>query len=183
MSKKKYFYHSLYNTKNWVLIRENHLLKQPYCFFCNSTTSLQVDHIFDHKGNLDLFNNSKNLQTLCIEHHTMKGVLDKYCSDLKTGLWSLYLDYSKSYNLSSYDLLTKNRLKSLTKLFNEQQITTDRLILCLGNLDLGSQKHLVNLAMKKMNSKPFGIKFIKLNDDWIKNEFINYCSKKTPGVV
>lgn len=77
----------------------------------------------------------------------------------------LYLDYSKNYDLDAYDLLTGNRLKSLTKLFNEQQMTTNRFVLYLGNLDLGCQKHLVNLAMKKMNSRPFMIKFINMNDE------------------
>ena len=178
---EKYPHHSLYNTKNWMLIRENHLMKHPSCFFCNSTHLLQVDHIFDHKGNLNLFNSSKNLQSLCVEHHTMKGVLDKYCSNLKIGSWTLYLDYSKTYDLDAYDLLTGNRLKSLTKLFNEQQMTTDRFVLCLGNLDLGCQKHLINLAMKKMNSKPFMIKFINIDDEWIKNEFTNYCLKPPGG--
>ena len=44
-------------------------------------------------------------------------------------------------------------------------MTTDRFVLCLGNLDLGCQKHLINLAMKKMNSKPFMIKFINIDDE------------------
>ena len=179
---KKYSHHSLYNTKNWVLIRENHLMKHPSCLFCNSTQSLHIDHIFDHKGNLHLFNSSKNLQSLCVEHHAMKGALDVYCLNLKIGSWTLFLDYSKTYDLAAYDLLTGNRLKSLTKLFNEQQMTTDRFVLCLGNLDLGCQKYLVNLAMKKMNSRPFMIKFINVDDEWIKTEFTNYCLKSR-GVV
>lgn len=186
MKNKKYgqkWYQSLYNTKNWILIRNKHLLKQPFCFFCDSTHLLQVDHIFDHKGNLYLFNDSRNLQTLCVEHHTLKGALDKYCSDLESGEWVLILDFGKSYDLDSYNLLTNNRLRSLTKIFNEQETTLDKITLRLGSLDLSSQKHLVNLAMKKMKSRPFMVKYINNKDKWIEEMFNHYCLKEPRGVV
>lgn len=105
----------------------------------------------------------------------MKGVLDKYCAKLKKGDWLLKLDFAKQNDLSNHLLLTTNRLKALTKFFNEQEVKLNEIVLHLGGLDLGSQKHLVNLAMRKMNSKPANIYFFYINNDWIINKFKHHC--------
>jgi probable phage phi-105 holin-like protein len=62
----------LYNTVHWRRFREKHLKNNPYCINCGTTENLTVDHIIDPLGNLILFFNKDNLQTLCKECHRVK---------------------------------------------------------------------------------------------------------------
>lgn len=66
-------WHYLYNRKAWKELRLDHLAKEPLCVFCQRegklTPATVVDHITPHKGNLDLFFNDNNLQSLCKLHH------------------------------------------------------------------------------------------------------------------
>src|SRR5574344_1864672 len=63
---------SLYNTQRWRTLRKEHLKEQPYCVCCGSTENLTVDHIFEARGNEELFFNPDNLQTLCSTCHRYK---------------------------------------------------------------------------------------------------------------
>lgn len=66
-------WHYLYNRKTWKQLRLDHLSKEPLCVFCQRdgklTPATVVDHIKAHKGNLDLFFDANNLQSLCKLHH------------------------------------------------------------------------------------------------------------------
>ena len=65
-------WHYLYNRKAWKELRLDHLAKEPLCVFCQRegklTPATVVDHITPHKGNLDLFFDDNNLQSLCKLH-------------------------------------------------------------------------------------------------------------------
>lgn len=179
MKEHKFWYHSLYNTKKWSLVREAHLLRQSNCTYCNSTFTLQVDHIFDHKGDYNLFIRQDNLQTLCVDHHTMKGTLDKYSTTLENKDWTLTLDFlTSSLTLEDYFILTKNYLKALEKYFNEQEVKLTDITLHVRELSLGDLKHLVNLSLKKMKSKPSRLIFKGTVPRWIQDVLHSYL--KTP---
>lgn len=66
-------WHFLYNRKAWKELRLEHLTKNPLCVFCQREGRLApatvVDHIQAHKGNLELFFDPDNLQSLCKLHH------------------------------------------------------------------------------------------------------------------
>ena len=67
------------------------LLAHPLCVECESqgriTPATVVDHIVPHKGNLELFWDEGNLQTLCKQCHDSKTV--------KEGRWG---DKNKVYS-------------------------------------------------------------------------------------
>ena len=60
----------------WQKIRHNHLASNPLCVECNkmNITKLAtvVDHITPHKGNMTLFYDKDNLQSLCELHHNKR---------------------------------------------------------------------------------------------------------------
>ena len=62
----------------WQKYRLIFLTRNPLCVSCLSrdvyTAATVVDHIKDHKGNVNLFWNEQNHQSLC-----------KHCHDVKTG--------------------------------------------------------------------------------------------------
>ena len=68
----------LYKTARWQKLRKQVLLKQPFCAECQRqgkiTRATIVDHIKPHKGNLDLFWDEENLQSLCKSCHDRKTV-------------------------------------------------------------------------------------------------------------
>lgn len=71
MSKESWHY--LYNRKAWKELRLDHLAKEPLCVFClkegKLTPATVVDHIQAHKGDIRLFFDPDNLQSLCKLHH------------------------------------------------------------------------------------------------------------------
>lgn len=64
-------YHYLYYNVKWEKLRKKKIAINPLCEFCNAAGE-DVDHIIDHKGNLKLFYDLKNLQTLCKSCHMRK---------------------------------------------------------------------------------------------------------------
>lgn len=66
-------WHQLYNLKRWKQLRLDHLAQSPLCIYClrnnQYTPATVVDHIKPHKGNLALFFDPSNLQSLCKSHH------------------------------------------------------------------------------------------------------------------
>lgn len=66
-------WHHLYNTKRWKALRLYRLAIAPKCRFCEQANKLVpacvVDHIKPHKGNLELFWDETNLQSLCKRCH------------------------------------------------------------------------------------------------------------------
>lgn len=59
----------LYKTKRWTALRMGQLRKCPLCRFCSDmgkiTAANVVDHIKPHKGDVSLFHDAENLQSLC----------------------------------------------------------------------------------------------------------------------
>lgn len=62
----------------WRARRRAHLEKSPLCVMCLAEKpsrvepATDVDHITPHKGNQVLFDDDKNLQSLCKSHHSQK---------------------------------------------------------------------------------------------------------------
>lgn len=75
-------YHHLYQTAAWKRLRSAQLAMQPLCEFClvteDVTAAEVVDHIKTHKGDLELFHDPANLQSLCKHHHdSAKRMMDR----------------------------------------------------------------------------------------------------------
>lgn len=64
---------SLYKTARWQRMRLTHLSARPLCVMCMEEGRVQsgnvVDHIIPHRGDLTLFYDETNFQTLCKRHH------------------------------------------------------------------------------------------------------------------
>ena len=72
----------LYKTKQWQRFRAAHLAGEPLCRACCSkgriTIAKVADHITPHRGNLDLFWNASNLQSLCYPCHNRDKQQDEW---------------------------------------------------------------------------------------------------------
>lgn len=66
-------YRKLYKTARYRRLRHAHASANPLCRFCLITEDISpvdvVDHVKPHKGDLDLFFDPDNLQSLCKHHH------------------------------------------------------------------------------------------------------------------
>lgn len=64
----------LYDTVQWRKLRLAHLAYEPLCRMCERmgrvTAGNTVDHIKPHKGDIELFFDADNLQTLCTPCHS-----------------------------------------------------------------------------------------------------------------
>jgi len=57
----------------WQQAREGWLRKHPLCIMCDKATiATEVDHKMPHKGDMALFWDSGNWQSLCKSHHSEK---------------------------------------------------------------------------------------------------------------
>lgn len=57
----------------WQQAREGWLRKHPLCVMCEKPTmAKEVDHKIPHKGDMVLFWDSSNWQSLCKSHHSEK---------------------------------------------------------------------------------------------------------------
>jgi 5-methylcytosine-specific restriction endonuclease McrA len=66
-------WHHLYKTKDWYRLRWVQLQKEPLCRRCSSqgrtVAAGVVDHIKAHRGDVTLFFDAANLQSLCKRCH------------------------------------------------------------------------------------------------------------------
>lgn len=66
----------LYRTRRWIRLRASVLQEQPFCVDCSKLNRLEpstdVDHVRPHRGNVNLFWDSTNLQALCHACHSKK---------------------------------------------------------------------------------------------------------------
>lgn len=80
--KWKVNFKELYKTSQWRKIRAIKIQKNPLCEICfkkgNQSISKNVDHIIDHKGNIKLFLDYKNLQALCVSCHRKKSARERF---------------------------------------------------------------------------------------------------------
>ena len=70
-------WHKLYKLDIWTqYLRPMQLAKEPFCRSCSAAglrvRAEEVDHIVDHKGNMALFTDPDNLQSLCHGCHSSK---------------------------------------------------------------------------------------------------------------
>jgi 5-methylcytosine-specific restriction endonuclease McrA len=75
-------WHKLYQRARWKRLREYQLVTQPLCEFCLITEDITsadvVDHRTPHKGDLDVFFDPSNLQSLCKHHHdSAKQIIER----------------------------------------------------------------------------------------------------------
>lgn len=71
-----------YKTAAWSRLRKNQLARESLCRFCKEkniiTEANTVDHRKEHKGNMELFFDAGNLQSLCKScHSSQKQRLEK----------------------------------------------------------------------------------------------------------
>lgn len=71
-------YARLYKTKAWSTLRQQVLREQPICAAdgCGRPAS-HVDHIVDHRGDIERFHDRDNLQGLCPSCHSRKTRLER----------------------------------------------------------------------------------------------------------
>jgi 5-methylcytosine-specific restriction protein A len=62
-------------TKRWEAVAEAHLLSHPLCETCQAPAA-EVDHVIPHKGNMKLFWDPKNRQSLCKKCHSRKTAIE-----------------------------------------------------------------------------------------------------------
>jgi 5-methylcytosine-specific restriction endonuclease McrA len=67
-------HHHLYNTTRWRKLRAAHLAGEPLCVMCNArgqlTPANTCDHVRPHRGDMTLFLDPANLQSLCAPCHS-----------------------------------------------------------------------------------------------------------------
>lgn len=66
----------LYKLAVWRRLRSRQLIKQPLCEYCleseEVTAADTVDHITPHRGDMKLFTDPLNLQSLCSQCHNKR---------------------------------------------------------------------------------------------------------------
>lgn len=69
-------WHKLYYRRDWQKLRAAHLMREPFCRECAKegriTVATDVDHIQPHRGDMGLFLDDGNLQSLCHGCHSRK---------------------------------------------------------------------------------------------------------------
>lgn len=67
---------TLYDTRKWKRLRKSQLMKQPLCEQCFKldmiVSATVVDHKRAHLGDLEMFYDTENLQSLCVSCHNRK---------------------------------------------------------------------------------------------------------------
>jgi len=63
----------LYKTKRYLVRRKAFMANHPYCAICGKIAT-DLDHVVPHKGDLRLFYDEKNWQSLCGVCHRRKTV-------------------------------------------------------------------------------------------------------------
>lgn len=74
-------WHKLYKLDIWVKdLRPSQLAAEPFCRECAKVGlrvfAEEVDHITPHRGNMALFTDRRNLQSLCHSCHSRKTLLE-----------------------------------------------------------------------------------------------------------
>lgn len=74
-------WHNLYSLPVWQTLRTRQLLKEPWCAECARhgvrVRATVVDHIRPHRGNVALFSDPDNLQSLCKSCHDRKTLVER----------------------------------------------------------------------------------------------------------
>ena len=75
-------WHRLYSLPGWARLRTDQLTREPWCAECTRagrkrTRATVVDHIVPHRGDLRLFADPGNLQSLCKRCHDRKTLQER----------------------------------------------------------------------------------------------------------
>lgn len=75
-------WHHLYLTARWKALRASQLKREPLCRFCGQlgrvTAATIADHVKPHKGDLVLFFDPQNLQSLCKTCHDSTKAIQEH---------------------------------------------------------------------------------------------------------
>lgn len=78
-------YSHLYKTKRWQRLRAAHLAGEPLCVMCKARGRTEparvADHIRPHRGDMALFLDPSNLQSLCFVHHNKDKQQEEWTAD------------------------------------------------------------------------------------------------------
>lgn len=67
----------MYGESDWVKYRRKFIYHNPKCYVCARRAKV-VDHIIPHKGNRELFENTKNHLPMCEScHNTVTTMFDR----------------------------------------------------------------------------------------------------------
>lgn len=75
-------WHGMYSLPIWTdKLRPEQLFREPFCRVCAKrnmrTYATVVDHVIPHRGDMGLFADPGNLQSLCVQHHNAKSAKEK----------------------------------------------------------------------------------------------------------
>lgn len=74
-------WHRWYALPIWKTLREEQLLREPFCRECARqgvrTYATVVDHIRPHRGDWSVFTDRTNFQSLCKYHHDQKTMREQ----------------------------------------------------------------------------------------------------------
>ena len=74
-------WHRFYDLPAWQTLRGAQLIREPWCAECTRLgireRATVVDHIRPHRGQLELFLDAGNLQSLCKLHHDQKTMRER----------------------------------------------------------------------------------------------------------
>ena len=74
-------YRSWYSTKRWIAAAHRFRTENPLCVQCLDESIVKpaeaVDHIVPHAGDLELFWDPANWQSLCWSHHSKKTTRER----------------------------------------------------------------------------------------------------------
>lgn len=70
----KYSYETSYQNRKWIKFRKKYLEDCNYCIICGDQSEV-IDHIYPHKGDIDLFWDRGNMWPLCVKCHNTKTAL------------------------------------------------------------------------------------------------------------
>lgn len=85
-------WHKLYKLDIWTKkLRPEQLAKEPWCRECSAiglrVKAEEVDHIVPHRGDMALFTNPSNLQSLCHSCHSRKTMRELKENKRKKSRW------------------------------------------------------------------------------------------------
>ena len=89
-------YRHWYWTAQWRAIAKAQLRDEPLCRYCAKagkvTPATVCDHVVPHKGDIGLFWNIENLQSLCSQHHNGSKAMEEargYSNEISLDGWPI----------------------------------------------------------------------------------------------
>lgn len=157
-NKKQYPHHILYHNQKWKKLREKKLSQNPLCEVCFKTGE-EVDHILNHKGNVVLFFEFENLQTLCKKCHARKSMMETKINYYKDYYFKVQIIKSNYSSLERFSKILN------APIFSEQVLNT-----CVSDI-VGGLKKYQCLRIYENNLKNVIILMIRIQH-FVKKRFV-----------